>query len=83
MIAVAPRAACALNGDEIWAHALAILRGIGPHRPSLAVDLDEGRRTEIDALSGSSPRGRGSGRPAPVADVVGRLVGGAEPPLSA
>ncbi len=46
-----------------------------PHRASMAVDVAEGRRTEIDAMCVEVSRlGRDYGVPTPVNDVIGRLV---------
>jgi 2-dehydropantoate 2-reductase len=53
IVAVAP---VSLDGPVLWEHALATWSALGPHRPSIAVDVEAGRRTEIDALCGAVAR---------------------------
>ncbi len=74
-----------LNGEEIWVHALETWGGIGPHRPSIAVDLEAGRPTEIEALSGAvAARGAEAGVPTPAAELAAALLGLAQSsPVSA
>jgi 2-dehydropantoate 2-reductase len=79
IVAVAVAEGVALDAEEVRTAALATFAEIGPHRASLAVDLAEGRRTEIDALCLEvARRGRALGVPTPVNEVVGRLVSARE-----
>jgi len=79
IVAVAQAEGVALDRDETRAAALAVFADTGFHRASLAVDLAEGRRTEIDALCLEVVRrGAAHGVPTPVNDVVGRLVSARE-----
>ena len=48
--AVATACGAALDPDEAWELCRATFGGLGEHRASMAVDLAEGRRTEIDAM---------------------------------
>ena len=70
----------ALDLEETRATALAVYADTKGHRASLAVDLAEGRRTEIDAMCLEvARRGAAHGVPTPVNEVVGRLVRAREP----
>jgi 2-dehydropantoate 2-reductase len=55
IVAVAATQGVAVDAD-LWDHALATWSALGPHRPSIAVDVEAGRRTEIDALCGAVAR---------------------------
>jgi 2-dehydropantoate 2-reductase len=85
VVAVGAASGVALDGGELWAQALATWEGIGPHRPSLAVDLEAGRATEIDALSGAlAALGAKHGVATPAAELAAALVGAAQSsPVSA
>jgi 2-dehydropantoate 2-reductase len=64
-----------LDEGEAWELCRSTFAGLGPHRPSMAVDLGEGRRTEIDAMCVEVARlGREHGVPATVNEVIGELV---------
>jgi 2-dehydropantoate 2-reductase len=79
IVAVAQAEGVDLDRDETRAAALTVFADTGSHRASLAVDLAEGRRTEIDALCLEVVRrGDAHGVPTPVNDVVGRLVSARE-----
>jgi 2-dehydropantoate 2-reductase len=79
IVAVAQAEGVALDLDETRATALAVYADTGSHRASLAVDLAEGRRTEIDAMCLEVVRrGAAHGVPTPVTEVVGRLVSARE-----
>jgi 2-dehydropantoate 2-reductase len=79
IVAVANAEGVALDAAETRREALATFASIGPHRASLAVDLSEGRRTEIDAMCLEvARRGAAHGVPTPVNEVVGRLVSAQE-----
>jgi 2-dehydropantoate 2-reductase len=73
--AVARACGVPLEEAESWALAEATFGSLGDHRASMAVDLTEGRRTEIEAMCLEVARlGREHGVPAPVNEVVGELV---------
>ena len=73
--AVATACGAALDPDEAWELCRATFGGLGEHRASMAVDLAEGRRTEIDAMCVEVARlGREHGVATPVNDVVGEFV---------
>ena len=84
---VAVGAACGVELDaaDLWEQALATWGGIGPHRPSLAVDHEAGRPTEIEALSGAvAALAAEHGVPAPAAELAAALIGVAQSsPVSA
>ena len=79
VVAVGAARGVALDAAGLWEQALATWRGIGPHRPSLLVDLEAGRPTEIDALSGAvAALAAEHGVPAPAAELAAALVGAAQ-----
>lgn len=64
-----------LDFGEVSDHAMATYRAVGDHWASMAVDVKERRRTEIDAMCGEiSARGRRHDIATPVNDTVGHLV---------
>jgi 2-dehydropantoate 2-reductase len=75
IVAVARADGIGLDIDEVWAQATATYRSIGPHMPSLAVDVARGRPTELDAQLGEiRRRGIAAGIPTPVCDVLATLI---------
>jgi 2-dehydropantoate 2-reductase len=75
IVTVADAEGFALDGDEVWTQALQIYRSIGPHPPSLAVDVARGRATEIDSQLGEiRRRGAAAGIATPVSDVLMTIV---------
>jgi 2-dehydropantoate 2-reductase len=75
ILMVANAEGIALDGDEEWTHALQVYRSIGPHPPSLAVDVARGRPTEIDSQLGEiRRRGAAAGVATPVSDVLITIV---------
>lgn len=75
IVAVARACDVGLDLDEVWRLCLATFETVGPHRTSMAVDVAEGRRTEIEAMCVEVARlGRERGVPAPVNEVVGDIV---------
>jgi 2-dehydropantoate 2-reductase len=75
IVAVARAEGVGLDPEQTREDALAVYAVTGDHRASLAVDLAEGRRTEIDAMCLEvARRGAALGVPTPVNEVVGRLV---------
>ncbi len=75
IVAVARAEGIGLDVDEVWDQAMTTYRSIGPHRPSLAVDLARGRPTEVDAQLGEiRRRGAGAGIATPVCDVLATLI---------
>jgi 2-dehydropantoate 2-reductase len=75
IVAVARAEGVDLDPAQTREDALAVYAVTGDHRASLAVDLAEGRRTEIDAMCLEvARRGAALGVPTPVNEVVGRLV---------
>lgn len=64
-----------LDFGEVSDHAMATYRAVGDHWASMAVDVKERRRTEIDSLCGEvSARGRRHDVATPVNDAVGNLI---------
>ena len=79
IVAVARAEGVDLDPRRMREEALAVYAVTGDHRTSLAVDLAEGRRTEIDAMCLEvARRGAAHGVPTPVNEVVGRLVSAME-----
>lgn len=75
IVAVGRASGVALDGTEIRAHAEDVFATVGKHPPSMAVDVAQGRRTEIEAFCLEvARRGATLGVPTPVNDVVGQLV---------
>jgi 2-dehydropantoate 2-reductase len=73
--AVAQACGVPLDAGASWELGQATFAALGDHRASMAVDLAEGRRTEIDAMCVEVARlGREHGVSAPVNEVVGELV---------
>jgi 2-dehydropantoate 2-reductase len=80
IVAVGQACGVALDGDEIWSHASEVFATVGHHPPSMAVDVAQGRRTEIDAFCAEVARlGAERGVPTPVNEVVGELIRALEP----
>ncbi len=81
IIAVAGAEQVALDPDELWSHAVKTFRAIGPHPPSLAVDVARSRPTEIEAQLGEvQRRGRAAGIPTPASDVLTAVIRAKAPP---
>jgi 2-dehydropantoate 2-reductase len=75
MIAVAAAEGVMLDADELWSHALATFRTIGGHPPSLAVDVAQGRPSEIEGQLGEvQRRGRAAGISTPASDVLTAVI---------
>ncbi len=75
LIAVATAEGVGLDVDEVEERALTTYRTVGPHWASMAVDIRERRRTEVDAMCGEvSRRGRRHGIATPVNDTIGDLI---------
>jgi 2-dehydropantoate 2-reductase len=75
ILAVAAARGIGLDAAELWGHAVETWEGIGAHPPSIAVDVANGRRTEIDALSGAVARlGEEAGVPTPVNALVAAAI---------
>ena len=73
--AVAQVCGVSLDAAESWELGQKTFASLGGHRASMAVDLAEGRRTEIDAMCVEVARlGREHGVAAPVNEVVGEIV---------
>lgn len=80
MVAVARADGVALDPGQMWDQAVANYRSIGPHPPSLAVDVAHGRRTEVEAQLGEICRRGAAARIAtPVCDTLAALVRSREP----
>jgi 2-dehydropantoate 2-reductase len=80
VIAAAQAQGVDLDGEELWRHALATWEGIGPHPPSIAVDVASGRRTEIEALSGAVAEVCAqAGLEAPVSALTAAAIRAGEP----
>lgn len=75
IVAVARAEGVGLDAERTRDEALAVFASIGPHRPSMAVDVAEGRRTEIDAMCVEvARRAREHGLDAPANELLGALV---------
>lgn len=83
IVRVATAEGVALDAEELWSDALDTYRLIGPHPPSLAVDIERGRQSEIEAQLGEVVRrGQTAGIPTPAADVLTSVIR-AKAPLAA
>ena len=75
ILAVATAEGVDLDFGEVTDHAMSTYRSVGDHWASMAVDVKERRRTEIDSLCGEvSARGRRHEIPTPVNDAIGNLI---------
>ncbi|MEQ8716875.1 MAG: 2-dehydropantoate 2-reductase [Acidimicrobiales bacterium] len=75
ILAVAAAEGVDLDFGEVSDHAMSTYRAVGDHWASMAVDVKERRRTEIDSLCGEvSARGRRHDIPTPVNDAIGNLI---------
>ena len=75
IVRVAAAEGVALDVEELWSDALETYRAIGPHPPSLAVDVARGRPSEIEAQLGEVVRrGESAGIPTPAADVLATVI---------
>lgn len=75
ILAVGAAEGVALDGNQVAEHALTTYRTVGRHWASMAVDVRERRRTEIDAMCGEiSRRGRRHGMATPVNDAIGDMI---------
>ncbi len=75
LFAVAAAEGVELDQDAVAEHALTTYRTVGAHWSSMAVDIRERRRTEVDALCGEISRlGAVHGIPTPVNDTVTNLM---------
>lgn len=73
--AVAQTAGVALDADEMVRRTRLVARRTAANRPSMLQDLDRGRRTEIDAITGAVLRAAEHGsRDAPLARALYALV---------
>jgi 2-dehydropantoate 2-reductase len=75
IVAVAAAEGVELDAGDLWSHALETYRSIGPHRPSLAVDVAQGRATEIEAQLGEvQRRGVAAGIATPASDILATVI---------
>jgi 2-dehydropantoate 2-reductase len=75
IVAVASATGVRLDLEATWQLCLETFEAVGPHRTSMAVDLEAGRRTEVEAMCGGVARlGVELGVPTPVNGVVAELV---------
>jgi 2-dehydropantoate 2-reductase len=83
IVRVAAAEGVALDAEPLWSDALETYRLIGPHPPSLAVDVAQDRQSEIEAQLGEVVRrGQTAGIPTPAADVLTSVIR-AKAPLAA
>lgn len=74
-VAVAHALGVPLEAEQTWQHCLQTFQGAGPHVTSMAADVINRRRTEIDAFCGEIARlGEQVGVPTPVNRTVWRQV---------
>jgi len=75
IIALAQAEGVVLDRQAVWDHAMATYRAVGPHLTSMAADVVNGRRSEIDSFCVElSRRGIAHGVPTPTHDVIGQLI---------
>jgi 2-dehydropantoate 2-reductase len=75
VIAVASAEGIVLDRQAVWDQALATYRAVGPHLTSMAADVVNRRRSEIDSFCVElSRRGVVHGVPTPTHDEIGRLI---------
>lgn len=75
LFAVAAAEGVELDQDAVAEHAMTTYRTVGAHWSSMAVDIRERRRTEVDALCGEISRlGRAHDIPTPVNDTITNLM---------
>lgn len=75
IVRVAAAEGVPLDIEQLWSDALETYRLIGPHPPSLAVDVARGRPSEIEAQLGEVVRrGEAAGIPTPAADVLATVI---------
>jgi 2-dehydropantoate 2-reductase len=75
VVRVAAAEGVALDVQPLWSDALETYRLIGPHPPSLAVDVTRGRPSEIEAQLGEVVRrAQTAGIPTPAADVLATVI---------
>jgi len=75
VISLATAEGIALDRHAVWDHALATYRAVGPHLTSMAADVANGRRSEIDSFCIELSRhGVVHGVPTPSHDVIGQLI---------
>ncbi len=75
VVRVAAAEGVALDVQQLWSDALDTYRLIGPHPPSLAIDVTRGRPSEIEAQLGEVVRrAQTAGIPTPAADVLATVI---------
>ncbi len=75
IVRVAAAEGIVLDAEQLWSEALETYRLIGPHPPSLAVDVARGRPSEIEAQLGRVSRlGRSAGIATPASDVLATVI---------
>jgi 2-dehydropantoate 2-reductase len=75
VVAVAIAEGVPLDRDESWKTAMATYEATGRHFTSMATDIRQGRRTEIDSITGEVVRrAHLHGIPVPVAETVVGLL---------
>lgn len=75
VVKVAAASGVQLNGEQVIAAVDEVARATGDDRSSMLIDLENGRRTEIDAINGQVVRqARRHNVPVPTNDLLNRLV---------
>ena len=75
IVRVAAAEGVALDAEQLWSDALETYRLVGPHPPSLAVDVAGERPSEIEAQLGAVLRlGRSAGIATPASDVLATVI---------
>ncbi len=75
IVRVAAAEGVELAAEQLWSDALETYRVVGPHPPSLAVDVARGRPSEIESQLGAVLRRADSaGIPTPVSDVLVTVI---------
>jgi 2-dehydropantoate 2-reductase len=81
IVRVAEADGVALDAEQLWSDAVETYGSIGPHPPSLAVDVARGRASEIETQLGEIVRrGQAAGIPTPAADVLATMIRAKAPP---
>ncbi len=55
-VGIARASGVVLSSDELYCNAVAVFRAQGENKASMLVDIEEGRKTEVDAISGAVVR---------------------------
>lgn len=75
IVSVAHAEGVDLDPEPTWSHLAGVFSAVGPHYPSMTIDILHGRRTEIDTFSIEiAQRGRALGVATPLNEALGTMV---------